>query len=69
MRDCRIPDARAKAAWFDPLVRARTSADTGYLRTLVEFVGQGEVGTILRMLATDRLRELGQMPKVLLPTQ
>ncbi len=69
-RGCRIGEGtEAKAAWFDPLVAIRTSVDEGYLRTVVQAGGEGEVAGFMRMLAIDRLRELGQLPKGLRPTQ
>jgi len=69
-RGCRIGQGtEAKAAWFNPLVHARTTVDVGYLRTLVQFSGEDEVGAFMRVLATDRLRELDQMPRVPLPRQ
>lgn len=69
-RSCRIPEERAKAAWFNPLVHARTTVDdVVYLRTLVQFSGQDEVGMFMRMLATDGLRELGEFVPPLKPVR
>ncbi len=46
------------------LLAACTSTDLRYLQTLSQDTSEDEMAKIVRQVATGRLRELGQMPKI-----
>jgi hypothetical protein len=46
------------------LFAIRTATNLDYLRSIIEASGEDEMTKFMRTLATDRLRELGEIPKV-----